>query len=115
MLMRSINLVTRMPSFGKVTHQSNSVSELLDDLIKIQSDENTKTGLYEISKKYFKESPLLTTLWPDSMFSANSNMLVFYSSKSRYYLVNLMIMEPLINNLQNRGMFLEAGGIEQVM
>lgn len=41
---------------------------------------------------------LLFDEWPSSHYNSNSNMQVFYSSKNRYYMLNLMVLEPALMN-----------------
>ena len=109
LLLRSINYLARQPSFRKAQHHSGVISEMVQDLRNIWRDHPRITRLYGI-RKYFITTMndqvtdndfFLTEIWKDSLFSANSNLQVFYSTKMRYYLVNLMITEPLLNNYEN--------------
>ena len=106
-MLRSINSISRDDKFVDVEPNfSKMVPDLMMDLARIQGNELSKTRMYPI-RKYFittfsdqitDDDFLLNDEWDNSMFTSHSNMQVFYSSKNRYLMLNLMLLEPMLLN-----------------
>lgn len=110
-MLRSMNQVAREPSFVNLEPNfSKLVPELMMDLSRIQANESHKTRLYPVRKLFVTSLSgqigngdfLLGEEWDNSMYTSNSNLQVFYSSKNRYLLLNLIMLEAMLLNKKQR-------------
>lgn len=106
-MMRALNSLCRNdPYFVTADLSSRLVPELVQGLQRIQADDKLMTRFYHVRKFFITtirdqvsdQDFLLHEEWASSHYNSNSNMQVFYSSKNRYYMLNLMVLEPILRN-----------------